>query len=150
MNDNSYTTSFTVNNTPAEVFEAITNPRGWWSEEIDGGTDTIGDVFVYSYGDAHRCSMKLTEAVPGKKVVWQVLENYFGPNEDPEWKDTEIVFDISQTATGTELRFTHVGLVPQFECYDICSQGWGSYIGGSLHNLITTGQGTPNKNGARP
>jgi hypothetical protein len=36
------------------------------------------------------------------------------------------------------------GLVPAYECYDVCSNAWGQYITGSLRKLITTGTGEPN------
>ena len=32
----------------------------------------------------------------------------------------------------TEVRFTHMGLVPQCECYGNCSNGWGLLINGDL------------------
>ena len=150
MSEQSFTASFTVDQTAAEAFAAVTNPRGWWSEEIVGGTTKVGDEFTYTFGDAHRCTMKLTEVVPDQKVVWHVLENYFGPTEDPEWKGTDVVFEISSKGVGTEVRFTHEGLVPEFECYDFCSAGWGMYIQGSLPNLIKTGEGQPNKKGQTP
>ncbi len=41
---------------------------------------------------------------------------------------------------------THVGLVPAYECYGVCSDAWGTYINGSLRNLITKGKGQPNQN----
>ena len=44
----------------------------------------------------------------------------------------------------TEVRFTHVGLVPDDQCYDACSDGWGTYINGSLKDLIVVGKGHPN------
>ena len=40
--------------------------------------------------------------------------------------------------------FTHVGLAPDDECYEACSDAWGSYIKHSLRSLITTGKGQPN------
>lgn len=40
--------------------------------------------------------------------------------------------------------FTHEGLVPDYECYGMCSNAWGTYINGSLRRLITTGKGSPN------
>jgi hypothetical protein len=42
------------------------------------------------------------------------------------------------------VRFTHKGLVPAYECYSACSDGWSTYIKGSLRTLVLTGQGQPN------
>jgi hypothetical protein len=143
----SYTTSFTVEQSPEEVFAAINNVRGWWSEEIEGSTDTLGEEYKYHYKDIHRCTMKLTELVPNKKVVWLVLDNYFDFIQDQsEWLNTEIRFEISEKDGKTEVHFAHIGLVPDYECFDVCSNAWGFYINTSLKNLITTGKGQPNSN----
>jgi len=53
------------------------------------------------------------------------------------------MFEIFKKGDKTEIRFTHQGLVPKLECYDSCADAWGSYIGGSLRSLITTGKGHP-------
>ena len=146
MEDQNFTTNFTVDRTPEEAFKAIKNIRGWWSEEIEGPTDAVGDVFEYHYKDLHRCTMKMTEAVPGKRVAWLVTDNHFSFTEDKtEWKDTQIVFDIARKGDKTEVRFTHLGLVPEYECFEVCSTSWGSYINGSLKSLIATGKGRPNQ-----
>ena len=146
MENRNYTTRFSVDQTPEEVFGAICNVRGWWSEEIEGDTDKVGSQWSYHYGDVHRCKLQVTNLVLGRKVTWLVLDNYFDFTKDKsEWKGTKIVFDISTKGNKTEVRFTHVGLVPQYECFDICSNAWGSYITGSLRNLITRGEGQPNK-----
>jgi hypothetical protein len=66
--------------------------RGWWSEEIEGDTDKLGE-FKYHYKDSHRCTINITELVPGKKVVWHIVDNYFSFLIDKsEWMDTDIVF----------------------------------------------------------
>jgi len=148
MKDQTFAASFTVDKTPEEVFKAIKNIRGWWSEEVEGLTDKVGDVFDYHYKDLHRCTMKMTEAVPGKRVAWFVTDNHFSFTEDKtEWKGTQIVFDIARKGDKTEVRFTHLGLVPEYECFEMCSTAWGSYINGSLKSLITTGKGHPNQKG---
>ncbi len=145
MKNQNYTASFTVDQSPKEVFAAINNPRGWWSQAIEGDTDKLGAEFNYHYQDIHRCAFKITEFVPGRKVVWHVLDNYFNFVKDrSEWKGTDVVFETARKGDKTEVRFTHVGLVPAYECYDVCSDAWGSYISGSLRNLITTGKGQPN------
>jgi hypothetical protein len=58
-----------------------------------------------------------------------------------EWKGTDIVFEISKKHDETELRFTHVGVVPTIECYGDCAGAWGFFINESLRSLITTGTG---------
>lgn len=145
MHDQNFTTAFTVDSTPEEVFAAINNVRGWWSEDIKGRTEKTGDIFNYRYKDMHRSVIKIKASVPGERVVWNVIEHYFAFTEDEaEWKGTDIVFDISRKDGKTEVRFTHVGLVPEFECFDVCADGWTTYINGSLQALIKTGKGRPN------
>jgi hypothetical protein len=104
-NDQSITTTITVDATPEQAYAAINNPRGWWSADITGVTD----------------------------------------EDTTEWDDTEIRFDIWQDPSGTRVRFTHVGITPEVECYEICNTAWGSYIGNSLNRLIDTGVGDPNQ-----
>ncbi len=143
--NNHYSVTFTVDNTPEEAFAAINNPRGWWSQEIDGDTDRLGAEFKYHYQDVHRATFKITEFVSNAKVVWHVVDNYFNFIQDKsEWIDTDVVFEVAPKGDKTEVRFTHVGLVPAYECYDVCSNAWGTYISRSLRDLITTGKGQPN------
>src|SRR6267378_2334278 len=73
MTNQDFTTTFSVEQSPGKVFNAITNVRGWWSEEIEGATDKLGAEFIYHYEDVHRCKMKITEFVPGERIVWLVL-----------------------------------------------------------------------------
>jgi hypothetical protein len=145
MSNPNFAAAFSVDKSPEEAFNAIKNIRGWWSEEIEGSTDKVGDEFTYHYKNIHRCTMRLTEAVPGKKVVWHVLDAHlsFVKDED-EWKGTDIVFEIAKKGDRTEVRFMHLGLIPEYECFDVCSNAWGSYINGSLRTLIATGAGRPN------
>ncbi|GAB3933786.1 SRPBCC family protein [Larkinella terrae] len=145
MNNQSFTTTLTVDQSPKAVFDAITNVRGWWSEEIVGNAANLNDEFLYQYQDVHRCKMKVIEVVPEKKAVWQVLDNYFSFTEDKsEWIGTKVIFEISEQDHKTQLRFTHEGLVPDYECYNACVHGWTQYIDRSLFSLITTGKGQPN------
>ena len=145
MNDRNYTSHFVVDQTSEVVSKAINNVRGWWSEEIAGSTDKLGEEFKYHFKDIHRCTMKITELVPHEKIVWLVLDNYFSFTQDKnEWKGNEITFEISKKGDKTEVHFTHRGLVPEYECYNACSDGWNTYINGSLQALIATGKGKPN------
>ena len=145
LDNQNFTTTFLTSQTPRETFAAINNVRGWWSEEIAGKTDELDAEFIYHFKDLHRCTIKIIEFIPNKKVVWHVMDNYFSFTQDKtEWKDTQICFEIAEKGDKTEVHFTHVGLVPHYECYSACSDGWNTYINGSLQDLITTGKGHPN------
>jgi len=145
MNFQDFTATFTVDRTPEEAFAAINDVRGWWSGDIEGSTNAVGDVWTYRYKDIHYSKQRITELIPGKRVAWHVLDGHLDFTEDKtEWTGTDIAFDITEKEGKTEVRFTHVGLTPDFECFDNCSDAWGFYIKESLRELITAGQGQPN------
>ena len=140
-----FTTTLIVDQTPNEVFNAIANVRGWWSEAVEGDSEKQNDTFLYHYEDVHRSKMRLIEVIPDKRIVWDVVENYFKFTEDhAEWTGTKIVFDITEKDGKTEMRFTHEGLTADYECFEVCRDAWTNYIQKSLRNLITTGKGAPN------
>ena len=79
--------------------------------------------------------------------VGDTLDSDRGRNAFPKTKADLVaaqngpaMFDIARKGSKTELRFTHVGLVPEHECFDTCSNAWGFYINNSLRRLITTGK----------
>lgn len=148
MTTSDFTTTLLVDQPSEEVFNAINNVRGWWSEELEGSSDKLNDEFKYHYEDLHRSKMKIIEFIPNKKVVWFVMNNYFKfTKEKSEWTGTKIGFEISKKDNKTQIRFTHLGLVPEYECFDVCSNAWTHYIQESLRDLITTGKGQPNAKG---
>ncbi len=139
-----FSITLNLDKTPAEVFRAVSNPRGWWSERIEGGTEKINDEFHYRYKDAHTCTMKLTDVVADRKMVWLVTQNYFSfASGKDEWLGTHVRFEITPQGDKTQLRFTHEGLVPEVSCYDACSKGWTQFVRDSLSSLINTGKGQP-------
>ncbi|MEZ4802664.1 MAG: SRPBCC domain-containing protein [Gelidibacter sp.] len=145
MKTASYSTTISVAQSPEEVYNAINNVRGWWSEEIEGPTDALNKEWFYHYKDIHLCKIKVVEMVPHKRVVWEVMENSFNfIEDDSEWVGNHLIFEISKEADGTKLSFTQDGLTPMDACYNVCRDGWDNYITNSLRKLITTGKGEPN------
>lgn len=146
MKKRNFTTTISVEQTPNEAFAAINNVRGWWSGEIEGNTDKLGEEWSYRYKDIHYSKQRITELDPGKKVAWLVVDSYLNFVENKnEWNGTGITFDIARRGGKTEVKFSHMGLNPDVECFDGCSSAWGFYINTSLRNLIATGIGKPNK-----
>ncbi|PRX50086.1 hypothetical protein B0I33_102204 [Prauserella shujinwangii] len=151
------TATMTVDQSPEEVFAAITDVRGWWNENIIGDTVALHDEFVFTDDYAHAgevaqgkrgirfARFQLTEVEPGVRVVWHVLDAdlTFVADSD-EWTGTDVIFDITADARATTLHFTHKGLTAaESECFEACSSGWTFYISTSLPQLIATGTGQP-------
>jgi uncharacterized protein YndB with AHSA1/START domain len=144
MKSQDFTTTVVLDAIPADIFKAVNNVRQWWSENIDGDTGKLNSEFLYHYEDVHRAKIRVTELLPDKKVAWHVVDNYFKFTEDEsEWKDTSIIFEISEKEGKTQLKFTHEGLVPEYECFQICHDAWTHYVQGSLKDLIMKGKGYP-------
>ncbi|MBD0333628.1 MAG: SRPBCC domain-containing protein [Chitinophagaceae bacterium] len=151
MKTENYTKTYLVDKSPNEIFNAITNVREWWSgfnsEEIEGSSKEPNDEFTFmAGGGAHYSKQKLVEIIPDKKIVWLVTESKlnFLKKED-EWTGTKLSFEISKEGDKTQVRFTHLGLVPEIECYDSCSSAWSQYMEQFLSSLITAAKGQPDK-----
>lgn len=141
----SFTTTIAVAEQPEKVFAAIRDVRAWWSGAIEGDTSEVGDEFTYAVPDIHWCKIQVTEVDAPRRISWLVLDSWLTFTETKnEWNGTTITFDASEQEGLTQVRFTHEGLTPDFECYDLCSKAWAGYIAGSLQHLILTGTGQPN------
>ena len=91
----SFTTRLTLTQSPQVVFDAICNPRAWWSGDIKGSSHRTGDSFTYRYKDLHFSRQEVEDLVPARRVVWTVLEADLSFVADrKEWNGTRIAFDI--------------------------------------------------------
>lgn len=132
-----------VNASAAEAIKKIGRVNGWWAKNFTGKAEKLNDKFSVHFGKTF-VDFKISELVPGKKVVWNVTDcNLHWINNKKEWKGTEVIFEISEKKNGAKIDFTHIGLVPGVECYEDCEVGWDGHITNSLVKFINEGIGMP-------
>ena len=145
MESKNYHRTITVDAPAAAVMEKINRVDGWWVAKIDGNTEKLHDKFHVPMGSTF-VDFQITELVPAKKLVWKVTDCHIPWLKDTkEWKDTEVVFELAETKGKTSIGFTHIGLVPEVECYENCKKGWDGYVTESLVKFINEGEGMPKK-----
>jgi len=144
MEKQDYNASITVDATAQEAFKCINNVTKWWTENLEGRSQELNDEFTVRFGDVHYSRQQLVEVIPDEKVVWLVTDSNLNWIKDKhEWTNTKISFEIAEKDGKTQVHFTHLGLIPEVECFDACSDAWNQYIQQSLLSLITTGKGQP-------
>lgn len=142
---NDYHCSITANIPTKQAFENIGNVAGWWTINFEGSAQKTGDAFTVRFGETF-VNFTITEAIPNKKIVWYVSDcNLHWLKDKKEWKDTSIVWEISGNDHTSKIDMTHVGLVPEVECYNNCETGWNHFIKESLFKLLTEQKGLPGK-----
>jgi uncharacterized protein YndB with AHSA1/START domain len=126
-----------TSSSPDEVYAALTTLEGlsgWWARDTTGQT-AAGGVIAFRFGPGG-FDMKVVELVPGKKVLWEVVD---GP---AEWIGTEVSFELSQAGEFTIVLFEHRGWAEPVEFMYHCSTKWAVFLL-SLKQLLETGQGSP-------
>ena len=145
MTRQDYSASITTNLTANATAERINRVADWWTASFTGASEKVDDAFSVRWGETF-VDFAVTGYVPARKIVWRVTDCNLGFVDDKkEWKDTEVVFDISSEGGPTTVTMTHAGLVPNVECYDTCSKGWNFFITESLQQLLTENQGMPDR-----
>jgi len=143
MESKNYKVTYLVNQPAEEIFNKILNVRQWWSglfaEEIEGNSEKLNDEFAFvAGGGMHYSRQKMVQNIPDKKVVWLVTDSALSfISKQDEWTGTQLCFELfDKDKNSTEVVFTHIGLVPQIECYDSCSNAWSSYMENFLAPLV--------------
>lgn len=139
MENKNYDKTITVNASAAETMNSISRIDLWWRKDFSGSAAGLNTIFRVPFGEPAFVDFRITELVPNKKLVWKVIDCYLPWFKDKkEWNDTEVVFQLREEKGKTQIDFTHIGLVPDVECYEACVKGWDGHIN-ALAKLIDEG-----------
>ncbi|WP_426670138.1 hypothetical protein ACPPVU_02610 [Mucilaginibacter sp. McL0603] len=143
MNQQNYQCSIAADFTPREAFEGISQVNEWWAKNFEGSAEKLNDVFTVRFGETF-VIFKVTESITCEKIVWQVTDCYLPwLKNKTEWNGTSVMFEISSLGDKTQVTMTHIGLVPEIECFSGCEAGWNRHFKGSLFKLLTEHAGVP-------
>jgi uncharacterized protein YndB with AHSA1/START domain len=120
------------------VYRALTTPEGlaaWWTNDTRGAGDP-GGVLQFRFGEAGGFDMKVLEAQPAERVLWEVID---GPEE---WIGTRITWELRTDGDFTIILFAHEGWRKPVEFMNHCSTKWATFLM-SLKSLLETGKGAP-------
>jgi hypothetical protein len=139
-----YQSEIFAKTTPEEAFEKITRVQEWWSKNFEVKSRKATDVFTVRFPSGDMYKIRIAEIEPNKKIVWDVIDSYQGWVKDTsEWKGTKIVWEIKRENDGVSIDMTHMGLVPQIECFSRCKRGWDYLMQESLSKFLSEGKGLP-------
>jgi uncharacterized protein YndB with AHSA1/START domain len=129
---------FEVKSSPAEAYRVLATLEGlagWWTTDTQGSA-AAGGVIEFRFGTRGQINMKVLEAQPDKRVLWQVVS---GPDV---WIGTKVGFDLRQEGDYTVVLFKHEGWPEPVEFMHHCSTKWAMFLMG-IKALVETGTGTP-------
>jgi hypothetical protein len=140
-----FQTSIAIAGTGYDAFHAINDVAKWWTENVEGSSSSLNDVFTVRFGETY-ITLKVIESIPHKRIVWMVIDSHkhWLKNKN-EWNWTQLIWEIEESNTETQIKFTHLGLTPNIECYGICEKSWQFYVQLSLFGLLINQLGTPEK-----
>jgi hypothetical protein len=143
MKQQNYQSSIAANFSPAEAFEAITLVNQWWAKNFEGSAKKLDDTFTVRFGETY-VTFTITECIPDQKIAWHVTNCHLPwLSNKTEWNGTTVQFEITTIGEQTQITITHIGLIPELECFEACQAGWNEHFKGSLLKLITEHAGVP-------
>ena len=144
MTPSDYRGSITADIAPDEAFEKITRVSEWWGTQVEGQSRQMHDRFTVRFASGDSYTLQIAEVVANQRMVWAVIAARQDWVKDPrEWVGTRIVWEISSQAQGTRIEMTHIGLVPDSECYERCSMAWDWLMESSLTRFLSDRTGLP-------
>ncbi|PWT96763.1 MAG: SRPBCC domain-containing protein [Bacteroidetes bacterium] len=143
MESSNYHKTIEVIGNSRDAMKKISQINHWWKNDFSGRAEKLNDTFIVPFTAPSFVDFIVSEEIPGKKLVWKVTDCFLPWFQDKkEWNNTEVVFELSENKGKTRIDFTHVGLVPQMECFEVCQNGWNGHIN-ALMKFINEGIGIP-------
>ena len=130
--NNHYKTEIEIGNSIEKVFQAISRNLGdWWGKQ-DQKINREGIIFKVSWGEPWY-QFKVIKYVKDHEMIWECVDanqKIAGlENVEKEWVGTKIHWKLERLEKEkTLLKFQHIGLIPEFLCFNFCTASWDHFI----------------------
>ncbi|MHA1984246.1 MAG: SRPBCC family protein [Candidatus Hodarchaeales archaeon] len=130
----------TIESDIKKVYSALINQEElnkWWTHDVkaEPKVDSVLEFGFMSHQVVFK--MKVLDLKDFESVTWACIE---GP---PEWKNTNVKFNLKQEDSGTFLRFVHSDWKSTDNMFGPVNYQWALYLK-SLKEFVETGKGEPN------
>ena len=136
-----YKATITTNKSIEIVYKAIAEEMSDWWTPMSNKFLKIGDQAKTDFGGESYWSFEATLLDNPRRIELVCHDAYrihegLSDNIRTEWLGTKLVFEIIEENEKTSIDFTHVGLVHELECYEVCKGGWDYFFLESLKKYI--------------
>lgn len=122
------------------IYRAITLEMSNWWADMSSPFRKIGDTAKTDFGVESYWVFKAVTLKDSNLVELECCESHMvsdGLQNPKEWLGTVLRYEITEeSASSTQVTFTHIGLKPEIECYEICKKGWDHYFLVSFKNYL--------------
>ncbi len=115
---------FPIQATPERVFDAVSTPAGldaWWTKRSAGRPEP-GTEYELDFGPGYVWRAVVTQSDPPRWFELRMTDS------DADWSGTLVGFELSPTARGTFVRFSHRGWPDANEHFRVSSHCWAMYL----------------------
>ncbi len=129
--------SIDIATTPERLYDALTTRKGiagWWTPDVKA-EPVVGTVNEMSFVGT-TLKFRVDELEPARHVAWSSVD------VPPQWKNTQVIFDITPEEDMVNLKFRHNGFTSLDGDFGITSYSWAQYVR-SIKLLLETGEGEP-------
>ena len=149
MTNSDYHRTLDVNASPQKAYEAVTTGfENWWTSSCTP-LARIGDIAIFKFPPKDSSwtfrpiTLKPNTLVEHECVGANHLHDGLPVSIRTEWLGSVMQFDIEENKSGSRIIFTHRGLKPNLDCYEICEAGWDFFFMDSLKSYLNSGAGSP-------